>query len=93
MRHTLATWLQNAGYSEWKRGLILNHAGTSVTAGYSHAYAVDLKRDLLTKWADYVASLVQPKGTELMETVAQHIMESATGRADKKVVPMRGRQQ
>lgn len=37
VRHTLATWLQNAGHSEWEVGLVLNHSGSgSVTASYSH---------------------------------------------------------
>lgn len=59
MRHTIATWLQNKGYSEWERGLVLNHAsGATVTAGYSHGYPLDLKRELLKAWADHVAALV-----------------------------------
>ena len=36
-RHTIATFLENEGHSEWERGLALNHSGSaSVTAGYSH---------------------------------------------------------
>lgn len=66
-RHTIATWLENEGIDEWERGLVLNHSGGgSVTAGYSHGYPLDLKRTLLTKWADYVARLVQPKGAALL---------------------------
>jgi integrase len=61
MRHTLASWLENKGHSEWERGLVLNHAGSSVTAGYSHGYPLELKRTLLTEWADHVEKLVQPK--------------------------------
>jgi integrase len=39
IRHTVATFLENAGHSEWERGLILNHSGSgSVTGGYSHGY-------------------------------------------------------
>jgi integrase len=59
-RHTLATWLQNEGHSEWERGLVLNHSGTgSVTAGYSHGYPLKLKLELLEKWADHVERLVE----------------------------------
>jgi integrase len=60
-RHTLATWLENAGRSEWERGLVLNHAGGgSVTGGYSHGYPLELKLKMLTEWADYVERLVAP---------------------------------
>ena len=27
-RHTIATWLQNKGHSEWEVGLVLNHSGS-----------------------------------------------------------------
>jgi hypothetical protein len=60
-RHTIATWLQTKGHSEWERGLVLNHSGTgSVTAGYSHGYPLELKAKLLEKWAEHVEKLVQP---------------------------------
>jgi hypothetical protein len=59
-RHTIATFLKNAGYSKWERGLVLNHAESGVTADYSHGYPVKLKLELLTKWADHVEELVQP---------------------------------
>ena len=66
-RHTLATWLQNKGHSEWECGLVLNHSGTgSVTAGYSHGYPLELKATLLTKWADHVEGLVQPEGATVL---------------------------
>ena len=66
-RHTLATWLQNKGHSEWECGLVLNHSGTgSVTAGYSHGYPLELKAALLTKWADHVEGLVQPEGVTVL---------------------------
>ena len=39
-RHTLATWMENEGYSKEERGLLLNHKETGVTAGYSHGYAL-----------------------------------------------------
>jgi integrase len=65
-RHTIATFLENAGHSEWERGLVLNHAGSGVTAGYSHGHAVDLKRELLSKWADHVERLVQPGGAAVL---------------------------
>ena len=60
-RHTVATWFQNRGRSEWERGLVLNHAGGgSVTGGYSHGYPVELKRQMLEEWADHVVRLVEP---------------------------------
>jgi integrase len=66
-RHTIATWLQVAGYSEWERGLALNHSSSgSVTAGYSHGYPLELKRKLLEKWADHIERLVQPEGAVLL---------------------------
>jgi integrase len=66
-RHTLATWLQTHGHSEWECGLVLNHAGTgSVTAGYSHGYPLKLKMELLTKWSDHVENLVQPEGVSVL---------------------------
>jgi integrase len=60
VRHTIATWLENHGHSEFERGLVLNHSRGGVTAGYSHGYALTLKLDLLKKWADHVERLVQP---------------------------------
>jgi integrase len=61
-RHTVATYFQNAGRSEWERGLVLNHAsgGGTVTGGYSHGYPLELKRTLLTEWAEHVERLVSP---------------------------------
>jgi integrase len=67
MRHTLATWLQEEGHSEWERGLVLNHSGSgSVTEGYSHAIPLKLKLELLTKWADHVEGLMQPEGVRTL---------------------------
>jgi integrase len=64
MRHTIATWLQNQGHSEWEIGLVLNHSGSgSVTAGYSHGYPLQKKLELLEKWASHVQGLVTPEGT------------------------------
>jgi integrase len=66
-RHTIATFLENAGHSEWERGLALNHSGGgTVTAGYSHGYPLQLKRKLLEEWADHVEQLVQPQGAVLL---------------------------
>ena len=66
-RHTIATWLENQGHSEFERALVLNHAGTgTVTSGYSHGYPVDLKRQLLEEWADHVAAVVRPEGAVLL---------------------------
>ncbi len=65
-RDTISTWLQDQGHSKYERGLILNHAESGVTADYSHGYSVDLKRQLLDRWADHVARTVQPKGAVLL---------------------------
>ena len=66
-RHTLATWLQNKGHSEWECGLVLNHSGTgTVTSNYTHGYPLELKATLLTKWADHVEGLVQPEGVSVL---------------------------
>jgi hypothetical protein len=43
------------------RGLVLNHSSSRGTAGYSHGYSLDLKLELLTKRAKYIAELVQPE--------------------------------
>ncbi len=66
VRHSVATWLQNNGASEYEIGLILNHAGTGVTAGYSHGIPMKLKLELLTRWSDHVESLVTPTGAALL---------------------------
>jgi integrase len=65
-RHTVATWLENQGHDEFDRGLILNHSSSSVTAGYSHGFAVDRKLALLQKWSDHVEGLVTAKGVALL---------------------------
>ncbi len=66
-RHTVTTWFQNHGHDEFDRGLVLNHAGSStVTAGYSHGYAIDRKRELLEKWADHVSAVAGPEGAALL---------------------------
>ncbi len=54
------------GHSKYERGLILNHEEAGVTADYSHGYPVELKRELLEKWADHVAQKVQPEGSVLL---------------------------
>ena len=66
LRHTLATWLENQGHDDFDRGLVLNHAGSGVTAGYSHGIALDRKRDLLEKWANHVEGVVKRTGTALL---------------------------
>jgi integrase len=65
-RHSLATWAQNEGASEFEVGLLLNHSGSGVTAGYSHGHSTKLKLEWLTRWADHVAKLVQPEGAVLL---------------------------
>jgi hypothetical protein len=37
-----------------------------VTAGYSHGYPLELKRQLLDKWAAHIEQLVQPKGARVL---------------------------
>jgi hypothetical protein len=63
--HALAE-LQKKGHSEWEHGLVLNRSGSGVTAGYSHGHALDLKRELLDKWAKHVEGLVSPSGAALL---------------------------
>jgi integrase len=65
-RHTIATYLEDKGHSEFERGLVLNHSGQGVTAGYSHGFAHNLKLELLAKWAAHVEGLVQPTGVALL---------------------------
>ena len=45
---------------------MLNHSGSGVTAGYLHGHALDLKRELLDKWAKHVEGLVSPSGAALL---------------------------
>jgi integrase len=69
MRHTLATWFEEQKYSEWERGLVLNHSGSgSVTARYSHGRIgpLEIKLEMLTAWADHVEKLIQPKGARVL---------------------------
>jgi integrase len=66
VRHSVATWLQNNGASEYEIGLILNHSGSGVTAGYSHGTPLKLKLELLTRWADHIEKLVTPEGAVLL---------------------------
>ena len=62
-RHTVATYFQTKGRSEWERGLILNHSASgSVTGGYSHGYPVELKRQLLEEWAAYIERVTTAEG-------------------------------
>jgi integrase len=65
-RHTVATWLQNAGRTEYDRALVLNHASSGVTAGYTHGYPLDRKCELLSEWAGYVEALIQPSGVAVL---------------------------
>lgn len=65
-RHTLATFLENRGYSEYERALVLNHSSAGVTSGYSHGLPLAKKADLLEEWSAYVKSLIQPEGVEVL---------------------------
>jgi len=60
-RHTAASWFQSQGHSEYEVSLILNHASSSVTSGYQHSYPLQLKRQLLEKWASHIGKLIQPE--------------------------------
>jgi integrase len=59
-RHTIATWFEDEGEGEWECGLILNHAGSGVTAGYRHGTSFKLKLELLERWAAHVEALITP---------------------------------
>ena len=62
-RHTVATYFENKGRSEWERGLLQNHAGSgSVTGGYNHGYSLDLNRALLEEGAEHVERVTTPQG-------------------------------
>jgi integrase len=65
-RHTIATWMEDKGHSEYERGLVLNHASSGVTAGYSHGHPTDPKRALLEEWADHVEQVLQPEGVSVL---------------------------
>ena len=43
--------------------------GTGVTAGYSHGYPLEQKRELLGKWVAHVEELVQPPPSVTAENV------------------------
>jgi hypothetical protein len=47
-RPTLATWLQNKGFSEWERGLVLNHAGSGTIEAISPNMMIGGRFDELT---------------------------------------------
>ena len=65
-RHTLASWLQTHGHSQYEVGIVLNHSNAGVTSGYSHGYPLELKLKLLTLWSDHIAGLVQPAGVTVL---------------------------
>ena len=61
-RHTVATYFQNEGRSEWERGLILNHSASgSVTGGYSHGYPVELKRAAVGGMGRHIERVTTPE--------------------------------
>jgi integrase len=75
-RHTIATHLQQAtiergdevikGYSDWEIGLVLNHSGGGVTAGYRHGFWNERKLEMLEEWATHIEGLVQPLGVRML---------------------------
>jgi integrase len=65
-RHTIASWLQDHGHSQYEVGVVLNHSNAGVTSGYSHGYPTELKLKLLTRWSDHIAGLVQPAGVTVL---------------------------
>jgi integrase len=63
IRHTVSSWMRDRGASLWERGLVLNHAESGVTAGYSHetiGITPKAKLDWLEAWADHIEQLVSP---------------------------------
>jgi len=66
VRHTVATHMQNMGRAEWEVAQVLNHSSGSVTAGYSHGVALELKRKLLQEWAAHIETIISPKGARVL---------------------------
>ena len=56
-RHTLATFLENAGHDQFDRALALNHAIPGVTSNYSHGFAHERKLAVLNVWAEHIQKL------------------------------------
>ena len=66
-RHSVASWLREQGHDDFEIGLCLNHsAGGGVTANYIHSIALKRKAELLSLWAEHIATLVQPAGIALL---------------------------
>ena len=51
------------GAGAWSRAQVFRQR---VTVGYPHGHALDLKRELLCKWADHVQGLVSLEGAALL---------------------------
>ena len=63
----IGTVSSGQGHSEYERAVVLNHAGSgTVTSSYSHGHPIALKRELIEKWADHVAQVVQPEGAVML---------------------------
>ena len=66
-RHTLETRLAALRVPPHIRDLCLDHAPhRGAGAGYDHHTYADEMADALDKWAKHIATLVSPKGAELL---------------------------
>lgn len=66
-RDTAATWLGKSGYDDFDQKLLLKHAtATGATIHYGHGFAFERCKQVTEAWADHVASVVAPKGAELL---------------------------
>jgi hypothetical protein len=64
-RHTIAMFLENAGYSEWERALVLNPAHWDSCRLFTRTCPRS-ERSLFDKWAKHVEQLVQPEGAAVV---------------------------
>jgi integrase len=66
LRRTAATEMGRLGISRFIIGKILNHADRTVTAIYDRYAYLDEKRHALETWAQYLGSLTQPPGKNVV---------------------------
>jgi integrase len=62
LRHTVETHLAELGVAEEVRDMILNHHRKSMGSRYNHSAQLDMKREGLSKWHEYLGSLVDSQG-------------------------------
>jgi site-specific recombinase XerD len=58
LRHTVETHLAELGIVEEVRDMILNHHRKSVGSRYNHSAQLEMKQEGLTKWHEYLESVV-----------------------------------